>query len=314
MATKQIETLTVAGTVSGNGNATVTITCTRLSTNPTAVSVAVLNGDDAAAVAEKVRDTLAYNATINALFAVSGTGADVILTKHIAEANDTSLNIAIANDTCTGLTAVPASANTQAGDGLVNGYTDVSTFKARYIEGTPKADANRDAQIEKVIQGVSRLIDRYCHRVFYESAIDEARYFTADEPHIVFTDDIQSVTSIKTDDDADGTYENTWTTSDYRLMPANATPKNWIAIKPNGIYTFPVGHYAGVEITGKFGFCTLSNVPDEIREACLIQSERIWLRQQAPFGVVGGGEMGQLVSIAKFDPDVELLLKSYVRL
>ena len=46
---------------------------------------------------------------------VGGYGTVVELTALTAAANDATLNIAIANGTCAGLTAAPTSANTTAG-------------------------------------------------------------------------------------------------------------------------------------------------------------------------------------------------------
>lgn len=198
---------------------------------------------------------------------------------------------------------------------ITNGYIALANFKTRFgIQGT---DANRDTELEAVIQGVSRLIDALCNRVFFASAIDESRYFTPADWNTCFTDDIQSITTLKTDEDCDGVYETTWASTDYRTQPlnrvANITPVTWLETKLNGQHYFPL--FAGsVEVTGKFGYCTLANVPDVVREACYLQSHRVWMRKDAPFGVVGSGGMGQVMAITKLDPDVELMLEPVRRL
>jgi len=315
MSVKQIETSTVVGTITLAGDAEVVLTSARVTGSPLSIAAAVDLADDDSAVAGKIRSALAFNSAVSEWFAVSGATDKVILTSHAALANDTTLNIAIDNDTCAGLTAAPTSANTLAGDGLENAYISLADFKTRFaVQGT---DAARDAQIDDVIQGVSRFIDNYTGRYFYSTAADEKKYFSATECDMFFPEiDITSITTLKTDDDGDGVYETTWATTDYRTQPinrlANYTPISWITITPNGTKTFPV-HYGGIEIDGKFGYCLLSNVPDVIREACYLQSFRIWMRQSAPFGVVGSSEMGQLVVIAKLDPDVELMLSAYLR-
>jgi hypothetical protein len=197
---------------------------------------------------------------------------------------------------------------------ITNGYASLASFKTRF--GTGGTDANRDAEVESVIQGVSRLIDALCNRVFFASAIEEARYFSPTDWFTCFTDDIQSITTLKTDEDGDGTYETTWALTDYRLQPlnrvANITPATWLETKPNGQHFFPL-QSGSVEITGKFGFCLLANVPDIIKEACYIQSHRVWSRKDAPFGVTGSAGMGQVMAITKLDPDVELMLEPYLR-
>lgn len=198
---------------------------------------------------------------------------------------------------------------------ITNGYGTLDQFKTRY--GILGVDAARDAQIELNIQGMSRLVDVYCRRRFFTTTADETRYFTATSFSRLFPpDDINSITSIKTDDDGDGVYENTWLTSDYRTMPPNrvadTTPITWLILRPSGVRSFPL-YEASVEIVGKFGYCTLANIPDLVREAALLQSYRWYMRGDAPFGVVGSAEMGQLRAIAKMDPDFEFALSGLIR-
>ena len=45
-------------------------------------------------------------------------------------------------------------------------------------------------------------------------------------------------------------------------------------------------------------------------QATLLQAARLFRRKDAIFGVVGGGELGQAVQIAKLDPDIVLMLGS----
>ena len=113
--TAQVETATVVGSVTGSGNATVVITAAGMTGSPKTDSVAVLNGDAATDVGLKIRTALAADTAVTAMFAVSGAGANIILTALTPAANDATLNVSIANGTCTGLTSAPTSANTTAG-------------------------------------------------------------------------------------------------------------------------------------------------------------------------------------------------------
>lgn len=115
--TKQVETATVVGTITGSGDATVIITAAGMSGTPKTKSVAVLENDTAAQVAEKIRTALAADTAVTALYDVSGADAEVILTRKTYAANDTSLNISVDNGSCTGLTTAGTSANTTAGVG-----------------------------------------------------------------------------------------------------------------------------------------------------------------------------------------------------
>ena len=113
--TKQVETAEVVGTISTAGNATFTVTAAGMTGSPKAVSVAVALGDSAAVVAQKAREALTADNAVTAKFSVGGYGTMVELTALTAAANDATLNIAIANGTCAGLTAAPTSENTTAG-------------------------------------------------------------------------------------------------------------------------------------------------------------------------------------------------------
>lgn len=90
------------------------LTADATSTSTTAGAVA----DDASAVAEKMRTVLEADTALTNVtdgYVVSGTGADIILTRVKSIANDTTLNIATDNDTCTGLTTTASSVDTEAG-------------------------------------------------------------------------------------------------------------------------------------------------------------------------------------------------------
>jgi hypothetical protein len=319
MGTKQVETATVIGTItSAGGNASVVVTSGYVTGSPLTVTADVVLNDTASLVAGKIRSALGLTAAITANFAVSGTGADVILTSHTAQANDTTLNIAIDNGTCTGLTAAPTSTSTTAGAGITNGYADLAGFVDRLITTTTaRPDVSRDSIIETIIENVSRSIDDYCGRRFYLNTADEARYYLPSLPSVLYCEDINAITTLKTDEDSDGVYETTWATTDYQTFPlnrvANYSPITYIKIRLNGNYVFPM-YYSSIEITGKFGYCALANVPGPVKEAAYIQSMRIYMRQKAPFGVVGSAEMGTVTVIPKFDPDVEMLLRPYRRL
>lgn len=172
-----------------------------------------------------------------------------------------------------------------------------------------------DSMIESIVEAVSRLIDRYCRRRFYANGTDEKRYYTADRVCELWTDDIASITTLKTDDNADGTFETTWTAStDYQTWPYNASvngePVMRLDVPAWGSKSFPT-HAKGVEIDGKFGYS--STTPPAIKRACIIQTVRLFKRRDAPFGITGAGEFGSVIEITDFDPDVKILLMQFQR-
>ena len=195
-----------------------------------------------------------------------------------------------------------------------NGYTTLEEYKNRFDVG----DHDDDSDIEAVITAISRSIDSICWQRFYTSAADETRYFTAEfSTWLRLPERIIAITTLKTDNDNDRVYENTWSaTADYDLMPFNAAldgePYRYMEVMPNGNYSFPKGIAKGVEIVGTFGWST---APQPIVEACLLASHRLMARRNSPYGVSGAAALGNLtltVQSLKSDPDIMELLSPYI--
>lgn len=169
-----------------------------------------------------------------------------------------------------------------------------------------------DAQLESVIEAISRWIDFATERRFY--AASETRYYTAEWSDSLDIDDLLSVTTLKTDDGSRA-YGATWLTTDYDLAPFNAVldgkPYTLIEIAPAGAQSFPLLS-KGVELVGSFGYSVTA--PAGIVEACLLAGERLARRKDAIFGVTGSGGLGQLRAILDSDPDVARLLAPFKRL
>jgi hypothetical protein len=113
-ATQQVETATVIGAITQNGNATIVVTAAGMAGSPLTLSVPVLNGDAIATTGGKIRNVLSSTVDITDMFTVSGSGANVVLTQIEPSGNDATLNISIDNGTCTGLTTAATSTNTTA--------------------------------------------------------------------------------------------------------------------------------------------------------------------------------------------------------
>lgn len=111
----QVETATAAGTITASGNATVIVTGDDIVGSPLTVSVAVLNADTASAWAQKVRTALGAVSAITSVYTVGGSTTAISLTRIVKRYNDSTLNISLANGTCTGITAAPTSVGTTAG-------------------------------------------------------------------------------------------------------------------------------------------------------------------------------------------------------
>lgn len=153
----QVETATAAGTVTAAGNAAVTVTAAGMTGSPKTIAVPVALNDNAAAIATKIRAALAADTAVAALFTVSGETDNVILTKKVPAANDSTLNIAIDDGTgegaSEGVTTAASSANTTAGvpyDTISIGWGDKlgipfklahNTVQAAYLDNTIEGTA-----------------------------------------------------------------------------------------------------------------------------------------------------------------------------
>ncbi len=107
---------------------------------------------------------------------------------------------------------------------MTNAYADLTTLKSSgvlNITGT-----GFDTRLRELLVTGSRLIDRYCNRHFY--VLVATRKFDGDGGTKLPVPDLISVTSLKTDDNKDRTFETTWAATDYLLYPPNADPtKEW---------------------------------------------------------------------------------------
>ena len=188
-------------------------------------------------------------------------------------------------------------------------YCTLAQLRARL--GLGSTDTASDTILSYVLEGVSREIDRYCGRFFYQTASGQIRYYTGQTQDWLETDDIVSVSDLSTDVTLSRTYTWQWLVTDYDLEPYNAplepepAPYTSIRITPRSTKIFWPGENKAVRVTGVFGWPA---VPSVVREAVLLQSIRLFKRKDAPFGVAGSAEMGQMIVIPKLDPDLQLLV------
>jgi hypothetical protein len=114
VGTRQVETATAAGTATTPGTANLILTAAGLTGSPLTVPVAIAGTENATAQGALFRTALRANSVVRAMFEVTGSGANVVLTKWLKEANDATLNLEISANG-TGITGVASSANTTAG-------------------------------------------------------------------------------------------------------------------------------------------------------------------------------------------------------
>jgi len=195
---------------------------------------------------------------------------------------------------------------------IVDPYCSLADVKAA-LRVTDTVD---DTLLEISIEAASREIDGFCERVFTSSTA--TRIYRPTDVFSVDVDDLQSITTLKTDSDGDGVFDVTWETTDYQLNPLNgiaggiSTP--YTQVRAIGEYLFPIyeprnvnAKEASIQITGVWGW---PSVPTAVRQACIILSLRQFSRYQSPLGAMGFGDLG-VMRVGRVDPDVEKLLMPF---
>ena len=198
---------------------------------------------------------------------------------------------------------------------MTNPYASLDDVKA----AARIVDTFDDALLETAIESSSRDIDAYCERVFFST--NATRVYVPEDIFVVETDDIISVTTLKTDTAGDGTFNQTFTTGDFQLEPLNGlaggveTPAT--RIRAVGQFLFPVylgrdvkANKASIQVVGEFGF---ASIPIAIKQATILAALRAYKRYESPTGVLGFSDMG-VVRVGRMDPDVTRLIDPYRKL
>lgn len=190
-------------------------------------------------------------------------------------------------------------------------YCSVEELKSRFKVD----DTLDDFELKLAVESVSRWIDGYCDRRFWRGT--DTRTYSARGLYCLEVDDLVSVTTLKTDEAGDGTFETTWDTTDYQLLPVNpsAGPETrpYTDLRAVGSRTFPIAYSPmarcdRVQIVGVFGWPA---VPAAVNHAALILAAELAKLKDAPFGVAGFGDFG--TTRVRQNPKAAMLLAPYQR-
>ena len=131
----------------------------------------------------------------------------------------------------------------------MNLYCDLATFKARLgIAGT-----SDDAALLVLLENVSRAIDAYTGRAF--SVRTETRYFDGASSPLLLDRDLIAVTTFKSDDNNDGSWETSWPAADYEMLPYNGAHKTAVAVTAWGARAdFLPAQRKALEIAARWGY------------------------------------------------------------
>jgi hypothetical protein len=194
--------------------------------------------------------------------------------------------------------------------------TDPYATAAEYRAALDKTDTAEDAEVLLDLTSVSRWLDMEYGRFFTKDAAAVARKFygRATTDYALRIDDLVSVTSVKSDDNDDGTAETTWAATDYQLLPLNADKGS--EPRPYDHIIVPRWSTKGafvdrrlIEITGVWGWPA---VPEAIKRATIYITSIIRLE-----GNRGISQVTDLGTIITANPQarslVERLGKTYSR-
>jgi hypothetical protein len=181
-----------------------------------------------------------------------------------------------------------------------------------------------DALLTTLVTRASRMFDRHVKRWpgYFAASADEIRYFDGVPNDCLMTDEMAAAPTsvavaesgvVDTAGGSGGSY-TTWSPTDYRPWPYNALltkePYRMLIVDQlNGSKSTWYAYPKGVKITGKFGYSTSANLPDEVKQAAIVQTVRWLKRGQQAFQDAGAiVELGQLTYVQKVDPDIAVVL------
>lgn len=167
--------------------------------------------------------------------------------------------------------------------------------------------------VATAITSASRLVDEWTGRQFGVVAEAEARTYTARPDYrrgqwVVDVDDVATTDGLLIDiTDYPGVVSVTW-------EPANAVlqGKVWTRFYVDTDSAVqPTGAPNEVVVTALWGW---PSVPTPVKQATLLQANRLATRRKSPHGIAGSPEMGtELRFLARLDPDAQMVLAGYRR-
>ena len=168
----------------------------------------------------------------------------------------------------------------------------------------PAAGSQLESSIDDAIVAATAQIDNATGRTFTQ-VDDVAKVFGPRSYEMMRVPDLISVTTLKFDDDDDGTFELTIPATDYELdqvVQRDSFPFDTLLLLNR---YFPTGRRKRtVQITGSWGFAA---IPAPINQACSLLASQLAQRPGAAlFGVQSMGEMGG-THIGAVRPDPKLI-------
>lgn len=196
---------------------------------------------------------------------------------------------------------------------LGDSYVD-STALAAYL-GID--DADDDSLLAVAGKVGSQWVNRHCGRQFNKTTTASARVYRATSPRSLVVDDFHTTTDlvVKTDTADSGSYDTTWTASDYVLEPFNGVRDGETGFPYEKILTvegllFPCyGFRARVQVTAQWGWAA---VPEPVTRAATIVAAMVHNMKDSPLGVASFADAG-LIRVRDVPAVVPMMLERYRR-
>lgn len=170
------------------------------------------------------------------------------------------------------------------------------------------ASTDLQARISDAIDAVTEGIEDDTDRVF--AASSETRTFKTHAGSVLYLPDFTAITTLKFDDDDDGTFETTIASTAYELgkqRDRTDWPYDRVRLLDRSLPSGGRREYR-IQVVGTFGWAA---VPSAINQACSLMAARISQRTSAAlFGTQSFGDLGA-ASIRSTDPDYLRLIGPY---
>lgn len=179
------------------------------------------------------------------------------------------------------------------------------------------SDDHDDVALAGVIESASRAIDRYCDRYFGQTGTQAApvQKLYRSRSGVVLIDDLVTITDVEVEFAGFAESFTSLGATSVIQQPVNAAtatppqPYTVLLAKPGTVLPPMPGW---VRVSGVWGW---PEIPQQIRDACVLQSVRLFKSRDVPLGVMGGADMmGAMRLPGGLHPDARILCEPFRRL
>lgn len=187
-------------------------------------------------------------------------------------------------------------------------YVTLEELK-KYVK-LPLTPTDEDDRLTWAAAAATEKIERCCDRQFNKATTATTRMYAADSSVRVSVDDFYTTEDLVIETDG-----SIWATDDFDLYPANGIldgQPGWPFFELEAVsgLGFPIGgrRRRAVKVTARWGW---EKIPAPVKQATLIIASQAWKLADAPHGVAGFGQFGEVR--IKDIPLAGNLLAPYVR-